>query len=157
MTTAPDSEPPDGPFERTRPTQRGLLLLARGLGYLVYAYVIVVEIILTLGFVLLLFGANPSVSFVDWIYRNLDRVMQPFRGIFTPVELGTPETGQVESILETSVLFAMIIYGIVAVAVHALITWLGDRIAKLDRQEREHRQERAYQETREYREHPGRS
>ena len=63
--------------------RRVVLLIAKAVSYLVYAYLIVVEIILLLGFVLLLFGANPSVGFTEWVYRNLDRVMSPFRGIFS--------------------------------------------------------------------------
>jgi hypothetical protein len=74
-----------------------------------------------------LFGANPSAGFTQWVYRNLDRVMSPFRGIFTPIELGV--TGSdVPSIFETSVLFAMIIYGIVALLFSALIGWLSGRL-----------------------------
>lgn len=104
-----------------------VLLIARVISYLVYAYLVVVEIILLLGFVLLLFGANPSAGFTQWVYRNLDRVMSPFRGIFTPIELGVGG-GDVPSIFETSVLFAMIIYGIVALMFSALIGWLSRRL-----------------------------
>ena len=125
---------------------RNLLWLTRALGYLVYAYVIVVEVILILGFLLLLLGANPTSSFVDWIYGSLDRAMEPFRGIFTPIELGTPGSSEVESVLDTSVLFAMIIYALVALAVRALIDWLSFRIEKLDREDREQRQRLAYEQ-----------
>lgn len=96
--------------------------VARALTYLVYAFVIVALIILTLGFFLLLFGANPKADFAEWVYRSLDRVMAPFRGIFEPVRLD----GQ--SVLDTSVLFAMIVYGIVAMLLHALIAWLSERL-----------------------------
>jgi hypothetical protein len=105
--------------------------LARAISYLVYFYLIAVEIILVLGFFLLLFGANPSAGFTEWAYRNLDRVMEPFRGIFTPIQLGTT-SGNVESIFETSVLFAMIVYGIVAMLISALITWLSQRLRYLE-------------------------
>jgi hypothetical protein len=105
--------------------------LARAISYLVYFYLISVEIILVLGFFLLLFGANPSAGFTEWAYRNLDRVMEPFRGIFTPIELGTTN-GNVESIFETSVLFAMIVYGIVALLFSALTSWLSQRLRYLE-------------------------
>jgi hypothetical protein len=111
--------------------RRVIVLVARAISYLVYFYLIAVEIILVLGFFLLLFGANPAAGFTDWVYRNLDRVMEPFRGIFTPIELGTTN-GNVESIFETSVLFAMIIYGILALVLHALISWLSQRLRYLE-------------------------
>jgi ABC-type nitrate/sulfonate/bicarbonate transport system permease component len=34
-------------------------------------------------------------------------------------------------VLDLSILFAMIVYGLVALLLHALIEWLTDRIAKL--------------------------
>ena len=54
--------------------------------------------------------------------------MKPFRGIFTPIELGTTSGNQVESVFDTSVLFAMIIYGIIGLLVHSFIQWLTYRI-----------------------------
>jgi hypothetical protein len=127
------------------PTGRSVLWVSRAIGYLVYAYLLFVETILFLGFFLLLAGANPSSPFVEWVYRSLDRVMEPFRGIFTPIQLGMTGGNEVESIFETSVLFAMIIYGIVAMVIHALIGWLSTRMADLDRASRE-RRIRAYAE-----------
>jgi uncharacterized protein YggT (Ycf19 family) len=111
--------------------RKAFLWVARLAGYLVYFYLIVVEIILFLGFFLLLFGANADAGFADWVYRNLDRAMAPFRGIFTPINLGevTPE---IDSVFDTSILFAMIIYGIVALLLHSLITWLSHRLRHLD-------------------------
>ena len=98
--------------------RKAVVTVTRVLSYLLYFYIIVVEIILFIGFFLLLFGANPSAGFTQWAYRNLDRVMEPFRGIFTPIELGTT-AGNVESIFETSVLFAMIVYGILGMLISA--------------------------------------
>lgn len=129
---APGYSTPD-----SKQAQRYIALGARFVGYLVYFYVLVVEIILLLGFLLLLFGANTSASFVSWVYRNLDRAMNPFRGIFTPIELGTTSGNEVQSVFDTSILFAMIIYAIVAIAVHAFIHWLTVRLHLLDRQEHE--------------------
>ena len=91
-----------------------IVQLTRAVSYLVYFYLIAVEIILLLGFFLLLFGANSSASFTQWAYRNLDRVMEPFRGIFAPIELGTT-SGDVQAVFDTAVLFAMIVYGIIAI------------------------------------------
>jgi hypothetical protein len=124
--------------------RKAALLTARVVSYLVYAYLIVVEIILLLGFVMLLFGANPSASFTQWVYRNLDRVMAPFRGIFTPIELGVGGN-DIPSIFETSVLFAMIVYGIVALALSSLIAWLTGRLYQIDDAETELRRRADHQ------------
>jgi len=109
--------------------RKAVLWIVRAISYLIYAYLIVVEIILFIGFFLLLFGANPTAGFTEWAYRNLDRVMAPFRGIFTPINLGT--AGDVEAVFETSVLFAMIVYGILALAFSALIGWLSGRLSQI--------------------------
>ena len=106
--------------------RKGFLWGAKFLSYLVYVYLILVEIVLVIGFFLLLFGANPTAGFTQWAYRNLDRVMAPFRGIFTPIELGTT-SGDVQAVFDTSVLFAMIIYGILALLLSWLIGWLTSR------------------------------
>jgi uncharacterized protein YggT (Ycf19 family) len=106
-------------------TAIGIVRVARVLTYFVYAVVIINLVILLLGFFLLLFGANPDAQFAEWVYRGLDRVMEPFRGLFKSV----PITGN--SVLDTSVLFAMIIYSIVGMALHALIDWLTYKLVSL--------------------------
>jgi uncharacterized protein YggT (Ycf19 family) len=100
-----------------------IVRVARILTYLVYAFTIVALVILTMGFFLLLFGANPDAGFSEWVYRGLDRVMAPFRGIFEPVPLNG------NSVLDTSVMFAMIVYGIACLCLSALIAWLTDKLA----------------------------
>ena len=96
--------------------------MARALTYLVYAWVIIALVLLLLGFFLLLFGANPDAPFAEWVYRGLRRVMAPFRGLFEPVQLDG------RSVLDLSLLFAMIVYGIVALFLNAAIEWLTARI-----------------------------
>ena len=49
--------------------------------------------------------------------------MAPFRGIFEPVRIDG------DSVLDPSVLFAMIVYGLVGLLLHALIDWLTRRLA----------------------------
>ena len=105
----------------------GIEKVARALVYLVYFWVMLSIAILVLGFFLLLFGANPDAPFSEWAYRSLDRVMAPFRGIFESVQLNG------ESVLDTSVLFAMIVYGIVGIALSALIHWLTEKLIVLQR------------------------
>jgi hypothetical protein len=101
--------------------------LARAIAYLAYAYLLITEFILLQGFLLQLFGANPGSSYVDWAYRSLDRVMAPFRGIFESVQLDG------NSVLDTSVIFAMVIYGVLALLVHSLLEWLTYRLERLER------------------------
>lgn len=103
-------------------TKMGVEKVARALVYLVYFWVMLSIAILVLGFFLLLFGANPDAPFAEWVYRALDRVMKPFRGIFESVDLSG------NSVLDVSVLFAMIVYGMLALALRALIDWLTYRI-----------------------------
>jgi uncharacterized protein YggT (Ycf19 family) len=119
-------------------TEIGVARVARAVTYFVYAFVIVALVILTLGFFLLLFGANADAPFAEWVYRSLDRVMAPFRGIFKPV----PVNG--DSVLDTSVLFAMIIYAIVGLALSALIDWLSSTIGRLRAREWAETQAQSY-------------
>ena len=132
-SAVPSAAVPAEAVSHEQPIKRGSIWVARAVSYLVYAYLLVVEAILLIGFLLLLFGANPSSSFVDWAYRNLDRAMKPFRGIFAPVEIGVAGN-DVEAIFDTSIMFAMIVYAIIAIAVSALIAWLTSRIRRVDRE-----------------------
>ncbi|WP_053227405.1 YggT family protein [Solirubrobacter soli] len=108
-------------------TNTGLTLVrgARVLTYLVYAFVLFSLVILLLGFFLLLFGANPDAPFAEWAYRSLDRVMAPFRGLFESIDLSG------NSVFDPSVIFAMIVYGIVGLALSALIDWLTEKMMLL--------------------------
>jgi hypothetical protein len=105
-------------------SEAGLTIVrgARVLTYLVYAFVLFALVMLVLGFFLLLFGANPDAGFAQWVYRSLDRVMAPFRGLFKPVDLSG------NSVLDPSIVFAMIVYGIVGLALSALIDWLTEKM-----------------------------
>jgi len=106
------------------------VIIARAVTWVVYAFVLVSELILVQGFVLRLLGADPSSGYVEWAYRSLDRVMSPFRGIFEPIEIAG------DAVLDTSILFAMVVYGIVLLALQALLDWMSTRIDRLDRQHR---------------------
>ena len=104
---------------------RPVLRLARWIAMAIYLYVVLIEIILAIGFVMLLFGVEPASWFADWIYRSVDRTMQPFRGIFSAIEFGTGSTDEVKPAIESAIPFAMIVYGIIALAAHDLVEWLG--------------------------------
>ena len=104
--------------------------IARAISYLAYAFVIISLVILLLGFVLKLFAANPDVPFTEWVYRHLDRVMQPFRGIFPQA------TGEDGSVLDVSILFAMLMYSLVALGIRSVLDWLTYRLHRIERQQR---------------------
>jgi len=94
------------------------LAISRALLWLVWAWVVLDVVLLFLAFLLRLFGANPYAGFTEWVYRSVERAMAPFRGIFEPIELSD------RSVLDTSLLFAMIVYGIIALFLHAGVDWL---------------------------------
>jgi uncharacterized protein YggT (Ycf19 family) len=114
-TTAP--APSDG-----ADAGRMLMRIARILVLFVYAIAMIAFVVLTITFFLELFGANTSAPFVEWMYRSADRFMRPFRGIFPPIE------SDGRSVLDVSVLFAMLMYGLFAVAIHALVEWLDRKL-----------------------------
>jgi hypothetical protein len=96
----------------------------------VYAFALVAIVIATLAFVLELLGADPSSSFAEWVYRSAGRVTEPFRGIF-------PSHTNGESVLDLSLLFAIIMYTLFALLVHTLIDYLDRRRAQSVRRDRD--------------------
>ena len=99
-----------------------MIKAARVLLWLVYAWVTVMLVLLFLTFILQLAGANPEADFVDWVYRSVERAMAPFRGIFEPI------TFSGDSVLDGSVLFAMIVYGFVAMALTVAVEWMTNQM-----------------------------
>jgi uncharacterized protein YggT (Ycf19 family) len=126
----------EGPMSAQEPTdnppQLWLLRASKAVVVLVYAFVLIDLVLLTLGFFLRLFGASTDAEFTRWVYRNVDRVMEPFRGMFPTRAVSE------HSVLDVSLLFAMIVYAIIGIALHALVDWLTGRIV-----EQRRRQERA--------------
>lgn len=100
-------------------------VISRGLILFVYGFAIACIVILAIAFFLQLFNANTTAPFVDWIYRAAKRIMQPFRGIFPSVE------GDQGSVFNVSMLFAMFMYGLLALAMHGLIAWIDRKIAAI--------------------------
>lgn len=104
------------------------LRIARILVRVVYVIVLLIALLLTLAFLLRLAGANPEAGFVQWVERSADRVMDPFRGIFTEHALTD------SSVFDPSLLFAAIVYFVLALVLDVGVHWLTRR---LRRQERE--------------------
>jgi hypothetical protein len=95
--------------------------VAKALLWFVYAWLIVNLVLLLLAFTLRLLGANPTATFVDWEYDSVTRTMAPFRGMFDSLPLGD------ESVLDTSLLFAMIVYALAALFLRSAIEWITAR------------------------------
>jgi uncharacterized protein YggT (Ycf19 family) len=99
-------------------------VVAKALLWLVYVWVVVNLVLLSTAFILRLLGANPEAGFAEWVYRSVERSMAPFRGLFEGIALSS------QSVLDTSLLFAMIVYGLVALLLKAAIDWLADRLVE---------------------------
>lgn len=111
-------------------TDQTIELLLRGAKTLVMVVNVVVLItfgILTLGFFLHLAGASPEATFVDWVYRNTNRAMEPFRGMF-PVRAIDDR-----SVFDASLLFAAAVYGFMAISLHALVVFLSAKVRRYHR------------------------
>lgn len=103
--------------------------VARVLVLFIYGFAIACTVILAMAFFLELFDANEGTPFVRWVFRATDRIMQPFRGIFPAVE------GESGSLFDPALLFAMFMYWLFALGMHALIGWIDRKIAATRYQE----------------------
>lgn len=108
-----------------------LIKIGRGLLWLIYIWVAITIVLLFLGFLLQLLGADQSADFVEWVYRSTERAMAPFRGIFDSIDLSD------DSVLDVSILFAIIVYGFVAIGLHAGLAWLSDVLYAHERRDHE--------------------
>ena len=113
MTAPAQYQPPPPKSSRTIGWAIG-----RAIVWLVYAFVVFAIILATLAFFLQLLGASPTSDFASWVYRGAARVTAPFRGIF-PTHALTDD-----SYLDVSLLFAIIMYGIFALVISELMSWL---------------------------------
>lgn len=96
-------------------------MVARLLTGLINFFVGVAELFLGLRVILRLLGANPDVSFVQWMYNSSGVLLQPFRGIFPTEEIAP------DHLLDFSALFAMLVYGLLGMALIALVEALTPR------------------------------
>lgn len=110
------------------------LKIGRAVVWVVYALVVVIVVVLLMAFVLRLFGASTDASFTQWVYRNAESMMRPFRGIFPVKELGEA------SVLDVSLLFGAIMYLLLAIGLDWLFRLL---TTNLRRREAEAAQARA--------------
>jgi hypothetical protein len=100
--------------------------LGRALLWVVYAWMTVTIVLLVLAFLLQLLGADQSADFVEWVYRSTRRAMAPFRGIFDSITLSD------DSVFDVSILFAIIVYCFVAMAIHVGLDWLTSMLRRAE-------------------------
>lgn len=106
------------------------LRISKVIAYILYAWVIIGVISLTLRVFLLAFSANPSTPFVKFVYNTSADYLNPFRGIFPTKPIG--ETGY----FDVAAMFAIIIYLFVMWGFSSLINYLQYKI-DLSRKEQE--------------------
>ncbi len=118
--------PPRQPEPRPRGSEKFTALrFGRWLTWFVYLFFILAVILLAIAFFLQLTNASEAASFTQWVYRATDRLLAPFRAIYPQVE------GENGSVLDFSILFAIIMYGLFALGVHAIVNWIDRKIAVL--------------------------
>jgi uncharacterized protein YggT (Ycf19 family) len=116
------ARPPEQEREEPEPVTT-LMKVARVAVWVLYAIVILNAAILVMAFALRLLGANPDADFTQWVYRSADRSMGPFRGIFPEHQISD------DSVFDTSLLFAAVMYILAAVAIDSVLHWLKTRLA----------------------------
>ncbi len=100
------------------------LKIGRGVVWAIYAIALVVVVLLVTAFLLRLFGASTDAAFTQWVYRNADSAMRPFRGIFPTQELND------NSVFDPSLLFGAICYTVAALLADAVLHWLTARLRR---------------------------
>jgi len=82
---------------------------------LVYLVFGVMDGLLLIRLVLKLLGANPHAGFSNWIYNVTDVFLGPFKNIL-------PTIGNEQSLLEMSVVLAVLVYALLGWAIARLVT-----------------------------------
>lgn len=86
--------------------------------YLIYFIFGALEVLLVFRLVLKLMGANPGSAFVNFVYSLTRIFILPFEGIF---RRGFTEGIETTSVLEPSVIVAIIVYAVVAWGIVMLV------------------------------------
>lgn len=89
---------------------RPLLFVRR----LIWSLLGIVEVLLGLRFLLALFGANPDAGFTNFINTVTDPLVSPFQAVFSNPAVS-------EGVLEIGTLLAMVVYGLAAWGLVALL------------------------------------
>lgn len=81
------------------------------IGYIIYFFFGVIEVLLLFRLIFKLTGANPISSFVGFIYSLTGIFIMPFAGIFSQATTPGLET---TAVLEPATLVALVVYAILA-------------------------------------------
>jgi len=100
----------------------GYLKISKIVIWFLYFYILLGIISLVFRTFLVLFGADRSAGFYQFIDRISYDYLQPFRGIFPPKPVS--ETGY----LDVSALFAILVYLFVLWGLHSLIYYVQNKI-----------------------------
>jgi len=92
--------------------------------WILYFWVMIGVISLSLRVFLLAFSASPAAGFVDFVYSVSNDYLQPFRGIWPPRPVS--ETGY----LDIAAIFAIIVYLFIAWGFRSLIDYVQSKIDK---------------------------
>ncbi len=125
MENDPEREPMRGPVEE-RHVGRGPVepvetseMMSDNPGWrasqLLYLFFGVIDGLLLIRFVLKLLAANPHSPFASWIYSFTGFFLAPFRNLL-------PSIGNEQSVLETSVLIAILVYALLGWALERFVT-----------------------------------
>ena len=95
------------------------------INYIIYFFLGIIEILLAFRFVLKITGANPSTSFVDFIYAFSQIFIAPFIGIFPRA---TATSAVTVAIFEPSTLVAMTVYSVIAWGLAQIIVILSGKV-----------------------------
>lgn len=81
---------------------------------LVYVFFAVIDGLLLIRLVLKLLGANAHAPFASWVYSFTDFFMAPFKSLL-------PSIGNEQSVLEVSVLIAILVYALLGWALERFV------------------------------------
>jgi len=122
----PESDPMTGPMrEERRVVASGPLepvetseMMSDNPGWrasqLVYLFFGVIDGLLLIRLVLKLLGANPHAAFASWVYGVSDFFLMPFRNLL-------PAIGNEHSVLELSVVIAILVYALLGLALERFV------------------------------------
>lgn len=95
------------------------------IGYIIYFFFGVIEILLIFRLVFKLTGANPSSSFVNFIYTLTQMFIIPFEGIFHKTTTSGVET---TAVLEPATLVGLAVYAILAWGIYQIVVILSGKL-----------------------------